>query len=163
MKNLEQVYNLYFKDVYLYLRALTKVENLAEDLSQETFFKAIKGIDKYEGKCDIRVWLCQIGKNTYYSNLKKHKKELIEEIHETEIDSSISIEEKLLNKEQAVKIHKLLHNMEEPYKEVFHLRVFGELSFREIGDIFSRKENWARVVFYRAKGKIQQLLEKEEE
>lgn len=159
MKKIEELYQNYFKDIFLYLKALSKSDDIAEEITQETFFKAMKAIDTFKGECDIRVWLCQIAKNTFYTYCKKNQKIVQEEISKQLSDEAASIEKNILEKEQVVVIHKLLHEMEEPYKEVFHLRVFGELSFREIGEVFGRTESWSRVTFYRAKCKIIEKME----
>ena len=152
MKKMEELYQLYFKDVYLYVLALSKEEVVAEDITQETFFKAMKSIGAFKGECDIRVWLCQIAKNTYYTYCKKQKRFVpAEEVEEEIQERPVSIERRFEDKEQALNIHKVLHALEEPYKEVFQLRVFGELSFRDIGEIFGKTESWSRVTFYRAK------------
>ena len=155
---MEELYQLYFKDVFLYAKALTRDEHIAEEITQECFFKAIQSIHSFKGECDIRVWLCQIAKNSYYTYCK-NKKRLVsqEEMEEAEAISH-TIEERLLDKQQAVAIHKILHQLEEPYKEVFHLRIFGELSFREIADVFEKTESWARVTFHRAKLKVIEQL-----
>ena len=118
-----------------------------EEITQETFFKALKKADEFRGECDVRVWLCQIAKNTLYDQLKKQKKYLPNEeaLEQTESESGGNFEEKLAQKSEAMEIHKVLHGIQEPYKEVFSLRTFGELSFREIGMIFGKSENWARV------------------
>ena len=129
-------------------------------MTQETFFKAMKSIESFKGECDIRVWLCQIAKNSYYTYCRKTKRLVPEEEAEEKITTTEqnSFESRLLEKEQAVAIHKILHNLEEPYKEVFHLRVFGELSFREIGEVFGKTESWSRVTFHRAKVKVMEQL-----
>lgn len=159
VESIEELYQMYFKDVFLYVKALSKDEHVAEDITQETFFKAMKGIGSFKGECDIRVWLCQIAKNAYYTYCRKRKRieeeAVVEEEHATE---QSSIESRLLDKEQAVALHKILHHLEEPYKEVFHLRIFGELSFREIGEVFGKTESWSRVTFHRAKVKIMERL-----
>lgn len=163
MKKIEELYQLYFKDIFLYIKAISKDEHIAEEITQECFFKAIKSINSFKGECDIRVWLCQIAKNTYFSYCKKNKHIVQEEeidLHNTEQQS---IENKLLDKEQAVMIHKILHKLDEPYKEVFHLRTFGELSFKDIGDLFGKTESWSRVTYHRAKMKIIESLNKEGE
>ena len=159
MDNIEQLYRMYFKDVFLYLRAISKSEDIAEELTQETFFKALKSIQKFRSDCDIRVWLCQIAKNTYYSYCEKHKRIVLEEIEDTFVDETISLEKDIVDQERAAVLKKLLGDMEEPYRKVFHLRVFGELSFREIGEAFGRKENWARVTYYRAKCNLVKEME----
>lgn len=160
MKKIEELYQLYFKDVFLYVKALSKDEHIAEEMTQETFFKAMKSIESFKGECDIRVWLCQIAKNSYYTYCRKTKRLVPEEEAEEKITTTEqnSFESRLLEKEQAVAIHKILHNLEEPYKEVFHLRVFGELSFREIGEVFGKTESWSRVTFHRAKVKVMEQL-----
>lgn len=160
MKKMEELYQLYFKDVYLYVLALSKEEVVAEDITQETFFKAMKSIGAFKGECDIRVWLCQIAKNTYYTYCKKQKRFVpAEEVEEEIQERPVSIERRFEDKEQALNIHKVLHTLEEPYKEVFQLRVFGELSFRDIGEIFGKTESWSRVTFYRAKNKLVKKME----
>ena len=157
---MEELYQLYFKDVFLYVLALSKEEVVAEDITQETFFKAMKSIGAFKGECDIRVWLCQIAKNTYYTYCKKQKRFVpAEEVEEEIQERPVSIERRFEDKEQALNIHKVLHTLEEPYKEVFQLRVFGELSFRDIGEIFGKTESWSRVTFYRAKNKLVKKME----
>ena len=138
MPEFQQVYELYFKDVYKYVLALCRDEHMAEEVTQETFFKALKSIDSFRGQCKLYVWLCQIAKNTYYSMAAKNKTSRIEELPENAGDA---LESALLTKESAFEIHRILHDLEEPYKEVFSLRVFGELSFRQIGQLFGKTES----------------------
>ena len=156
MTEFEEVYRLYFRDVYRYCLALTRDEQVAEEVTQETFFKALKAIDKFDGKCRLYVWLCQIAKNTYLSMLQKRRTG--EELP-GELPSGESLEEKLLTKESAFEIHRILHALEEPYKEVFSLRTFGELPFRQIGALFGKTESWARVTYHRARLKIKEELQ----
>jgi RNA polymerase sigma-70 factor (ECF subfamily) len=158
VKKIEELYQLYFKDIYLFVKALSKDEHIAEEITQETFFKAMKSIASFKGECDIRVWLCQIAKNTYYSYCKKNNRIISEEEPESVDTEQKSIESQLIDKEDAVAIHKILHKLEEPYKEVFHLRTFGELSFKEIGEVFEKTESWSRVTYHRAKMKIIEQL-----
>lgn len=156
MTSFEEVYNLYFRDVYRYALGLTRDEHIAEEITQETFFKALKSIDQFDGKCKLYVWLCQIAKNTYFTLLKKEKKTA--DASEFE-DTGESIEESLLDQDSAFRIHRVLHRLEEPYKEVFSLRTFGELSFRQIGELFGKTESWARVTYHRARLKIKEELQ----
>lgn len=151
MIEFDEIYKRYFNDVYKYALSLTRDEHAAEEITQETFFKALKAIDKFDGRCKLYVWLCQIAKNAYFTGKKRIAKrsELIEEPH-----PDAALEERLLNKESYFEIHRILHTLEEPYKEVFSLRVFGELSFRQIGELFGKTESWARVTYHRAKMKI---------
>ena len=159
--NIEELYRTYFDIVYRYIRFISQDGSLAEEVTQETFFKALKKADQFRGDCDVRVWLCQIAKNTLYDHLKKQKKQLLgdERLEEAESADGELLEEKLAQRSQAMEIHKVLHRLSEPYKEVFSLRTFGELTFREIGMLFGKSENWARVTYYRARVKIREELE----
>jgi len=159
--NIEELYRTYFDIVYRYIRSISQDGSLAEEVTQETFFKALEKIDQFRGDCDVRVWLCQIAKNTLYDHLKKQKKQLLgdEKLEKTESAGGELLEEKLTQRSQAMEIHKVLHRLSEPYKEVFSLRTFGELTFREIGMLFGKSENWARVTYYRARVKIREELE----
>ena len=160
MTDFEQLYNTYFNDVYLYIRRLSGDEHIAEEITSETFLKAIKSIDSFRGDCDVRVWLCQIAKNCYYSHLKKARKNV--SINENEMfeipDTAPGVEERCVTQDEIGRIHKVLHDIGEPYKEVFFLRAFGELSYAQIAELFSKTETWARVTFHRAKLKIQEEL-----
>ena len=152
---IEELYQTYFHDIYLYLCSLSKDASLAEELTQETFFRALKSVKNFHGDCDIRVWLCQIAKNLFLTHCKRSDRFTGDEIPETVPDTSITI----TDTEQAMKIHKILHQMENPYKEVFTLRIFGELLFKQISEIFGKSESWARVTFHRAKLRIIDELE----
>lgn len=162
--NIEELYRTYFDIVYRYIRSISQDGSLAEEVTQETFFKALKKADQFRGDCDVRVWLCQIAKNTLYDHLKKQKKQLLgdEKLEKIESAGGELLEEKLAQRSQAMEIHKVLHRLSEPYKEVFSLRTFGELTFREIGMLFGKSENWARVTYYRARVKIREELEYED-
>ena len=154
MDDFQEIYNLYFMDVYKYVHSLCREPHLAEEITQETFFKAMKNLNTFRGQCRLFVWLCQIAKNTYFSHQRKSSSGF-----DTEPDASPSVEETLLQKETAFEIHRILHHLPEPYKEVFSLRVFGELSFKQIGLLFGKTENWARVTYYRARVKIKEELQ----
>lgn len=156
-KEFDEIYRLYVGDVYRFLLKLSGDENLAEELTQETMFRAFRYIDSFDGSCKITVWLCQIGKNCFYDYCRKNKKEYFSEDTELIPDKN-NMELNFEDKETARKIHRVIHDLEEPYKEVFTLRVFGELSYRDIADIFGKSENWARVIYYRAKLKILEKL-----
>ena len=154
----EQIYITYFRDVYLYIRRLSNSEHIAEEITSETFFKAMKSIDSFRGDCDIRVWLCQIAKNCYYSYIKKAgRTECIDNVEIAE--QGASFEERLFRHDTAMQIQKILHDVPEPYKEVFMWRVYAELSFKQIGQIFGKSENWACVAYHRARNKIKEKLE----
>ena len=143
----EQIYSAYFQSVYHYVRQLSGSASVAEEITSETFFKAIQSIDRFRGDCDMRVWLCQIAKNTYGSDLKKRRK------------TADSDEWELQN---VRRIRKALYDMAEPYKGVFMWRVLGELSFKEIAELYGKTDNWACVTYHRARRLIQRRLEESE-
>lgn len=155
MEQFEEIYKKHYVDVFRFLRGLSGNEFIAEELTQETFFRAMKKIDSYKGESHIRVWLCSIAKNLYYTEYKKSKRTVSKNgIEEYEMDGS-AFEEMIVDKEIAIQIHKILHDLKEPYKEIFSLRMFGELSFKEIGEIFGKSDHWACVMYHRAKEHIQ--------
>ena len=154
----EQIYTTYFRDVYLYICKLSNNEHIAEEITSETFFKAMKSIDNFRGDCDIRVWLCQIAKNCYYSYIKKaNRTECIDNVEIAE--QGVSFEEQLFRHDTAMQIQKILHDVPEPYKEVFMWRVYAELSFKQIGQIFGKSENWACVTYHRTRNMLKEKLE----
>lgn len=159
----EEIYKTYFKSVYNYILRLSGNEHIAEEITSETFFKAMKSIGKFRGECDIRVWLCQIAKNSYYSHLKKSgKTESIDDADFPDIvDPDASPEEQASRKEDFLMVRKALHDIAEPYKEVFMWRVFGELSFKEIGELCGKTDNWACVTYHRAKKMIRLRMEEQ--
>ncbi len=161
MTEFEEIYRIYFKDVFLYIKRLSGNEYIAEEITHETFFKAMRSIDSFRGDCDVRVWLCQIAKNCYYSYLKKAKRiESVEDIELFNIAAqNESLEEQFSRLDEAMRIRKELHALPYPYKEVFMWRVFGELSFKQIGEIFDKSENWACVTYHRARNMIKTRLE----
>lgn len=151
-----EIYNKYAPGVYKFLLSLCKDEHLAEDLTSETFLKAITGIEKFRGESSLYSWLCRIAKNRYFDYLKSQKNTTTFE--DTIPDSSDSPEIRLITKEQVSNVLECLHTTEEPYKEVFMLHVFAELPLVEISRIFGKSESWGRVTFYRAKAIIIQKL-----
>ena len=158
MTEFETIYRDYFRDVELYLRAICRDNHLAEELTEQVFFQALKALPKFRGDCDIRTWLCAMGRNCYLSHLRKSKP--MEDIDELRIpDPRQGIEERLLDRDQAMTIHRVLHTLKEPYKEVFSLRIFGQLSFEDIGSIFGKTANWACVTYHRARQKIRREME----
>lgn len=164
MEDFEKVYSLYYPDVFKYLLSLSNNSDIAQELTQETFFLALKSFKDFRGDCKIRVWLCQIAKNSYYAYLKKLKKTVpLDDPDILQFPESNSFEVVLENESKAMEIHRLLHELSEPYKEVFMLRIFGDLSFKKIADIFGKTEGWARVTFHRSKLKIIEKMEEKYE
>lgn len=157
MTQLEDIYNTYFKDVFLYVYSLSGDKYIAEDITSETFMKALTSLDSFRGDSDIRVWLCQIAKNSYYSYLRK-KKSFVDLESLPEPASEDNVEQEITTSEASMKVHGIIQNLKEPYKKVFTLRVFGELSFRQIGRLFAKSDNWACVTYHRAREKIKARL-----
>ena len=157
MQDFDKIYAEYFSEVYKFVLSLCQDSALAEEITQEAFFKALKNIDSFNGNCKRGTWLCKIAKNTFYSYMKKHKGQVDYPLEI--IISDENIEEQFADKETAYTIHKVLHKLNEPYKEIFWLRIFGELSFSQIGALFNKTESWARVTYYRAKVMIKEELQ----
>ena len=155
MQDLEQIYKQYFETVNKYLFCLTHNSDISEELTQETFYRAVKKINTFKGECKMSVWLCQIAKNLWYDELKKNKK--LENIEQTFlIQSEENLEENIILNENKLELYKKLQKLDKQTREVVYLRITGELSFREIGDILNKTENWARVTFYRGKQKLKE-------
>lgn len=153
MTQFETIYRDYFQDVFRYAMALTRDPDRAEELTAETFFKAMKGLNAFRGDCDVKAWLCRIAKNSYYSvqrTAKRHPQEPLPE----GLPGSMDLEQSVIQQELSDAAHQVLHQLPEPYREVFTLRVLGELPFRKIGALFGKSENWACVTYHRAKQKM---------
>ena len=144
MDDMSEIYQRHAQTVYKFLLSQTRDEELAEELTQETFYQAVRSIHRFDGGCKVSVWLCQIAKHLWYQHLRKHRREV----------PAPSAEEGALEREGKLELLRLIHDLPEEPREVVYLRVFGGLSFREIGDICGRTETWARVTFYRTKEKL---------
>lgn len=157
MQDMEQIYEKYFETVNKYLFCLTHNNDISEELTQETFYKAVKKIDTYKGECKISVWLCQIAKNIWYDYCKKNKKviQVGEELIKTKGDNTT--EEKVISNDEKMLLYKKMQTIDEKTREVIYLRITGELSFKEIGIILNKTENWARVTFYRGKNQLKEV------
>ena len=149
MLDFEKVYSDYYDIVFGYVLSLCGEEAWAEEITQEAFFKALKHINSFRGECKLSVWLCQIAKNTYYTAAKQQGRRADYPLEE--IQSDVTVEQKIVDRDTALQLHRLLHALREPYKEIFWMRTFGELSFKEIGVLFGKTESWARVTYHRAK------------
>ncbi|MDY4965786.1 MAG: sigma-70 family RNA polymerase sigma factor [Dysosmobacter sp.] len=155
----EEIYRRYFGDVYRYLLRLSGSETAAEDVTSETFLRAMQALPRFRGDCDVRVWLCRIARNTYFSTRRDPDNQPMEEPGEERAGSVPSPEEETLRREEGRRLRQLLHDLEEPYREVFLWRHYGDLSFREIGQLFGKSENWACVTYHRARGKLRKEWE----
>lgn len=147
------IYRHHAQTVYKFLLSQTRDPGLAEELTQETFYQAVRSIDRFDGKCKVSVWLCQIAKHLWYQQLRKQKREV--PLSEEGVDVPLpSAEEETLDRAGRLELLRQVHSLPEPCREVVYLRAFGDLSFREIGDVLGKTETWARVTFYRGKEKL---------
>jgi RNA polymerase sigma-70 factor (ECF subfamily) len=149
MDSMEQIYMKYAKTVYGFLLTKTQNPDLAEELTQETFYQAVKSIKNFKGKSSVSTWLCGIAKNLWYEYMRKQKNQVsLEEASEIAVNS---VEEDFFKAWSNMKVLKVLHKLKEPMREVMYLRLIGNLTFRQIGEIMDKSENWARVTYYRGK------------
>lgn len=154
----EKIYREHFRIVYRFLLQLSGDPHLAEEITSETFFKALQRIEDYRGESSIHTWLCQVAKNTYYSHLRKQKNMVLVEVPDSEMDP-LSCEDLVFGREMAKQVNALLNTLPARHRELFLLRAVGELSFKEIASRFQQSENWACVTYYRIKKMLQQQLE----
>ncbi len=166
MQQMDDLYRQYATPVYRFLLSMTRDADLAEELTQETFYQAVKSIHRYDGSCKMLVWLCQIGKHCYYDALKRRRRSAHVDL-DTLAESAPHADtahpaDRLIAGEQVAALYRTIHALPDPYKELLLLRLSGELSFREIGEIMGRSENWARVTFYRAKTKLVERMKDDE-
>ncbi len=160
MDEFNEIYRLYAKEVYRYILSLCRDTVLAEDILQNTMLKVFNNISGFTGGCSVKTWICSIARNEYFNHLKKADNKNVS-LDENTDSKSENPEERAISNLSAVDILKLVHTLEEPFREIFTLRFYGELKFSEIGEVFGKSENWARVSFFRAKEKLARLLEKE--
>ena len=159
----EDIFNEYFRDVFHFVLALSRDGDVADEITQETFVRALRRLKKYDGVRDHRAWLFTIARNAYFDHCRRQKRSVpLPDEYDCLRDASAPLPERLADKETAFEIHRFLHGMPEPYKEVFNLRVFGELPYDRIGAIFGKSSGWARVVFFRAKKLITDHMEEKE-
>ena len=163
--DIEKLYRDYFSVVSGYILSLSRDPLTAEEITQETFFRAMKKIDAFRGDCSIRTWLCQIAKNIWYDEAKKRSRSAALPEEPAALPeagaSGNPPEEAAVRAADARAAHRSLHGLKEPYKEVFLLRTYGELSFSEIAELFEKTESWARVTYHRARMMIREEMERE--
>ena len=159
MADLDEVYRQYAQTVYRFLLAKTGSADLSEELTQETFYRAVGSIESYDGSCQMSTWLCAIAKNVLANHIRKQKRTSEEEVPEP---TDASAEEYVLQRMGQEAVFAAIHRVSEPGKELLYLRLLGGMSFREIGSIFGKSENWARVCFYRAKQTLIKELKEHE-
>ena len=152
----EKLFNAYYMKVFSYAMTLTRDRTQAEEITQDTFFRAFATKHRFRGESDEGTWLCAIAKNFFLD--KRRRRSRHKTISEDIPDPGKNVEKIVEDRDSSFQIHLMLHQLEEPYREVFMLRVFGELSFREIGIVFKKTENWARVTSYRARMKLRERM-----
>ena len=151
-----------YEAVYRYALSICQNETEAQDLTQETFYKALQASGGFEAKSSLYTWLCTIAKNLWINKCKRANREVLKDQMEADMPSvGKSLEQMITDQSLSKQVHVVLHTMEEPYKEVFSLRVFGELPFADIAELFSKTESWARVTYHRAKKMITEQLRKD--
>ena len=162
----ETIYWKYFRDVFLYIRALSENESLAEEITQETFLKAMNNIEKFDGRKDIRAWLFVIAKNTYFRYCRRNKIYVDEEFSEIMQDSiqdtSPAVLDQIVQNETVRSLEHYAELIPETYREIFHLRIYGELSFEQIGKCYQKCSGWARVTYHHARQMIRVRINQEE-
>ena len=151
-----KLYETYYMRVFSYVMTLAGDRAQAEDITQETFFRAMARQGSFRGESDEATWLCAIAKNLYLDEKRRQSRH--EPMPEEIQDTGKGVEQAAADRDASLRIHMALHGLEEPYREVFELRVFGELSFREVGTVFGKTENWARVTYHRARLKLRERM-----
>ena len=160
-ENIDALYSDYAQTVYRYLLSLCRDSQTAEELTQETFFRAILSVNRYDGSSKVSTWLCQIAKHLWYQYLRKEQKR---ELPLEEIDEPLTapLDAQLAEQEDAGELYATIHSLDEPYREVVYLRALGNLTFRQIGNVLGQSETWARVTFFRAKKKLLERMTSDE-
>ena len=162
MQDIDEIYSKYGNIVYKYVFCLTGNEDTTEEIVQETFFTAVKNINKFRGECKISTWLCQISKYIWYRKIKKEKskKEISLESLQSTLIVDDSLEDDICKKENRIQLFKKLQELDEETRNVMYLRIFGNFEYSEIAEIMNKTSNWARVVFFRGKQKLKEELKK---
>ena len=159
MEHFREIYEANVQEVYRFLLSLCRDEHMAEELTQETFYQAMRKWKTFRNQCAVSTWLCGIAKNLFYTYCRKPRPAPIDQVPEKPGEDFVDT---LLDKEQRLQAHRLLHSLPEPYREVVTLRTFGELTHQEIGTLFGKPERWARVTYYRGRQMLVRLMKGEE-
>lgn len=155
MKKIEDIYKEYANIIYKYVYSLSKSKDIAEEITQETFLIAVENIKKFRGECKISVWLCQIAKHAFFKYIKKRKMEIpIDEVKDV-IDEKVLIDE-ICKKDEKNRLLKKIEKLKEPMQSIVKLRLETDFTFKEIGRIYGKNENWAKVIFFRGKEKLKE-------
>ena len=154
----DEIYESCFDPVYRYVLSLSGDPHTAEEITQEAFFRALRSLDRFRGDSSLKSWLCAIARNLWLSGQRKKKAQPLEDASEL-ADPGMGPEESVLLRDEGMRVHRLLHRLEEPYREVFTLRTLGQLSFQDIGELFGKSGNWACVVYHRARARLKEEME----
>ncbi len=150
-----------YEAVFRYVLALSRSEHDAQDITQETFLKAMESADKYKGKSSLYTYLCAIAKNLWINRCKRQNREFASENVPLAADTDGGFESRVADRDMSLHVHRVLHELKEPYKEVFSLRVFGQLPYADIAELFSKTESWGRTTYHRARKMIIEIMRKE--
>ncbi len=164
---MDELYKKYAKLVYSYTYGLCRNHDIAEELTQETFYKAIKGINKFKQDCKIITWLYRIAKNTWIDFLRREKRKKFISIDDNiyYIERAVLanlLEESIEDSEENINLYQSINKLDEVTKRVFYLKLTKDISFKEIGEILGRSESWARIIFYRGKIKLREVMRNNE-
>ena len=162
VQSFEELFTQYFGRVYKFALTLTQDASQAEEITQNTFYKALKKIDSFQGRSDPGTWLCSIAKNEFFNRRARSRETAMDPSAMPRGGASPDAAEAVLREENRMRLMRCLHDLEEPYREVFMLRVFGELKYAQISALFGKTESWARVTFYRAKLEMQKRIREED-
>ncbi len=157
----EELFTQYFAKVHHFILAMSRNPDIADEITQQTFFKALKNLDSFQGRSDPGTWLCSIAKNEYFALLRRKDVPTAPDSHIFHQNSE-DVADKIARQQQHMQIHRHLHALAEPYREVFMLRTFGELKYAQIAELFGRTESWARSTYYRAKLELMNRMKEEE-
>ena len=159
--NFEALYTACFPKLYRFALSLSRSSTEAEEIVQETFLRAMQSADKLPDDANVDAWLYRIARNVHISRLRKRKREVGDAALDA-VPSGVDVEDRLMNQDQAHQILRLLHTLDEPYKEVFTLRALGDVAYPQIAALFGKGESWARVTYHRARLMLTERMNKEE-
>lgn len=152
--SIEEVYREYFTEVWRFTYKLSGSADTADEITQETFFRAMKSLKSFKGGCKLSVWLCQIAKNLYFDRLKKYESRRVSLDGLEPEGESRDPDERL----RLMELHRAIHQLPEPYREVFTLKVFGDLTHEEIAGLFGHSVSWSKITYVRAKEKLREKI-----
>ena len=159
MQSMDEIYREHAQTVYRYLLSKTGNPDISEELTHETFYLAVKGIDRFDGSCKISTWLIAIAKNALSTWRRKNPEtDLLENV----TTETASAENLVISEDSQIEIIKMIRLLPDDAREVMYMRILGDLSFKQIGEIMQKTENWARVTYFRGREKLKKELEKNE-